>query len=422
LYELIQRIVFITSAVVLFLPTGKAEQSALSGLRSKLESGKEHVRIVCLGDSITGVYYHTGNRRAWPDMLGVAIKRTYPDAQLTIVNSGRSGDNTSGGIHRFERDVLAHHPDLVIVMFGMNDIVHTPMVQFQENLVEMVKLARRSDAAVVVCTPNSIDDAEAENGRSNQKLAKCAEVIQQIGRSEQVPVANCYEVFERLCAQESRNWQLLFSDSIHPNMDGHKQIAKEVAATIAGKPVTQEDVGPPIPAMPKTNRLLAAGKPVKVLAMPPYDTLLVASLQHRYPESQIDVSTWRTKAESLTDLVTTARQLRDKEFDLIAVAVPWNVSWRDGDQLRQLYLKLMNELLTPGPQKWDVVAFAPSLASSDFTDQAKGIDALLRQLIRGQDIATLTRDATDATPVAELLTRWIEEQASSTSDNNALNP
>lgn len=34
--------------------------------------------IVCLGDSITGAYYHTGSKRAWPDMLGIALKRLYP--------------------------------------------------------------------------------------------------------------------------------------------------------------------------------------------------------------------------------------------------------------------------------------------------------------------------------------------------------
>ena len=35
-----------------------------------LQAGKEPVRVVCLGDSVTGVYYHTGGRRAirtcWP--------------------------------------------------------------------------------------------------------------------------------------------------------------------------------------------------------------------------------------------------------------------------------------------------------------------------------------------------------------------
>lgn len=45
-----------------------------------LRAGNDPVRIVCLGDSVTGVYYHTGGRRAYPEMVQVALKRLYPNA------------------------------------------------------------------------------------------------------------------------------------------------------------------------------------------------------------------------------------------------------------------------------------------------------------------------------------------------------
>ncbi len=40
-----------------------------------LAEAREPLRIVCFGDSITGAYYHSGNRRAWPEMLKVALDR-----------------------------------------------------------------------------------------------------------------------------------------------------------------------------------------------------------------------------------------------------------------------------------------------------------------------------------------------------------
>jgi hypothetical protein len=52
----------------------RAEGGSL-GLRqtpAKLKAG-EPVKIVCLGDSVTGIYYHTGGRRAYPEMLGLAL-------------------------------------------------------------------------------------------------------------------------------------------------------------------------------------------------------------------------------------------------------------------------------------------------------------------------------------------------------------
>lgn len=45
-----------------------------------LRAGIDPVRIVCLGESVTGVYYRTGGRRAYPEMVQVALKRLYPNA------------------------------------------------------------------------------------------------------------------------------------------------------------------------------------------------------------------------------------------------------------------------------------------------------------------------------------------------------
>jgi len=47
-----------------------------------MEAGQP-VRIVCFGDSITGVYYHTGGRRAWCDLLGVALVGRVPDPETS---------------------------------------------------------------------------------------------------------------------------------------------------------------------------------------------------------------------------------------------------------------------------------------------------------------------------------------------------
>lgn len=43
-----------------------------------LSAGRQPVTIVCLGDSITGVYYHSGGVRAYPEMLEIALQRIYP--------------------------------------------------------------------------------------------------------------------------------------------------------------------------------------------------------------------------------------------------------------------------------------------------------------------------------------------------------
>jgi len=54
----------------------------LAHVVASLQSGETPVRVVCFGDSITGVYYHTGDRRAWCDMLGIALGKICPKAQI----------------------------------------------------------------------------------------------------------------------------------------------------------------------------------------------------------------------------------------------------------------------------------------------------------------------------------------------------
>jgi len=50
-----------------------------------LAAGERTVRIIGFGDSITGIYYHTGGRRAWPEMLGLALQRIYPQAKVETI-------------------------------------------------------------------------------------------------------------------------------------------------------------------------------------------------------------------------------------------------------------------------------------------------------------------------------------------------
>src|SRR6058998_3405320 len=97
--------IFPSSLVFLFVSAVLAVQSGGAAPRTKelLAAGKP-VTIVCFGDSITGVYYHTGGRRAYPEMLEIAIQKAYPLAQVTVINAGISGHTTREALARIERD------------------------------------------------------------------------------------------------------------------------------------------------------------------------------------------------------------------------------------------------------------------------------------------------------------------------------
>ncbi len=76
--------------------------------------------IVALGDSIAAGA--PGDpATAWPTVLGGHLRRNYPDVAWRIVNAGVPGDTAPLGYARFERDVAAAGPQLVLIAFGLND-------------------------------------------------------------------------------------------------------------------------------------------------------------------------------------------------------------------------------------------------------------------------------------------------------------
>ena len=157
-----------------------AQTPSMERVVALLQTGQEPVRVVCFGDSITGVYYHTGGRRAWCDMLGIALKRLYPQARVEMFNAGISGNTSAAGLKRIEKDVLARRPHLVVVMFGMNDTARAPREQFEANLKSIVDRCRGIGAAVVLCTPNSVYPNEP---RPVERLAQFAESVRRVGET-----------------------------------------------------------------------------------------------------------------------------------------------------------------------------------------------------------------------------------------------
>ncbi len=369
-----------------------------------LAAGKEPVRIVCIGDSITGVYYHTGGLRAYPEMLQIALRKIHPQAQVTVRNAGISGDTTTGGLKRLERDVLAHKPHLVTIMFGMNDLVRTPVADFEKNLREIIRRCRAIDAEVVLCTQNSIVESPQRPGA---KLAEFTQAIRDIAKAESIAVADCFAAFEAVHAKDALEWNLLLSDPIHPNMAGHKLFAETIAQTIACQKTSLADVGPPLPALRHTLDLLKAGKPVKVLAMPPYDTLIAPAIQQLYPKAIVNVTSWPTEGQTLTQLEESAKKVRSMAQDLVLIAVPGSLPLQKPESFHKSYSWIMNWSLSFGPQEWDVIVALPSAAKDKLAIEEQQHEAFARRLIEAQDLHML---AGDASALTTLLTQHLKPQ------------
>jgi lysophospholipase L1-like esterase len=372
---------------------------------AKIRRG-EPVRIVCFGDSVTGVYYHTGSRRAYTDMLGLALKQTHRRANITMVNAGISGHTTVNALARIDTDVLAHKPTLVTVMFGLNDMTRVSLETYQENLVRIIRKCRAVGAELVLCTPNNVIDTSS---RPTEKLLEYCQVVRQVARDQDVALWDCYNVFEQLRMQDNFAWRMLMSDEIHPNMDGHKRIAEGIARRITGRAVSLADVPPPVDAAANTVVHVRQKQPIKVMAMSPLDRMIGPIMQRLAPESTLEIVPWPTEGKSLLELEEEARvQVRALKPDLVLLAIPRAAEAETLEAYVKSYAWVMNWSLHFSTNQWDCIVIHPSVLEPG--QAADSFDQLVRQLVAAQDLSLVDRGRRDNRLAEKIIQDWLTGQ------------
>ena len=382
---------------------GLADSPTAPKTAARLKTGQP-ATIVCFGDSVTGVYYHTGSRRAYTDMLGIALRRLHPAGNVTMVNAGTSGHTTANGLARMDKDVLAHQPTLVTVMFGLNDMTRVPLNQYRANLKEIIANCRSIDAEVLLCTPNNVITTSS---RPTEKLIQYCDAVREVGREMKVPVLDCYQKLDMLRKDDALAWRLLMSDSIHPNMDGHKRLAELLAESITGRSISLADVPPPAPALVRTLAKAKRNQVVKVLAMTPVDKLIAPALAQLGTDVRIEITSWDVTGKTLEEIESLAKsRVRAMKPDLVVIAVPRGAKADSQESFIHSYAWIMNWSLNFGPGGWDCLVLHPTVIASEGTDTAR--DVLARQLVRAQDLHLIDRVAGDVRSAQELFDDWIK--------------
>lgn len=364
-------------------------------------------KIVCLGDSVTGVYYHTGGRRAYPEMLELGLQTLCNRQDITVVNAGISGHTTQDGLKRLDTDVLAHHPQLVTISFGLNDMTRIPLETFKANLELLTKRCREAGSEVILCTPNSVINT---SDRPVEKLAIYCEMIRTVGRELTVPVCDQYRSGNQLKSRAPWTWRLNLSDEIHPNMAGHKRMAEELCQCITGEAVSLDPVGPPRPSLPRIRSVLQEERPIRVLAMSPYDEVVTPVIKQLSKAGLVEVTSWKVDGKSIAELEQESRTLaRSLKPDLVVLAIPRSASSKGDEGFVRSFSWVMNWSLSFGHQEWDCIVVHPSVTSPDSTGAT---DELYRQLVAAQDLDLIDRPRDDQQSSVDLISNWIKQALS----------
>lgn len=397
--------VFVSLGLIALSPGARAE--SLTPATHAALSGPDHAAtVVCFGDSITGVYYHTGGIRAYPEMLQLALSRQYPGAKVKVVNAGISGNTTVQALARIERDVLAHRPQLVTIKFGMNDVTGVPPETYRQNLLEIVARCRGIGSEVILCTPNNIYDEDPR--RPMTKLAEYSGIVRAVAAEQGLPVVDFFAEYERIRKTDLRRWMLLMSETIHPGMQGHKLFAEMLARAISGREISLADADPLPPFVPRTAALIKAGVPVNVVAMPPAASLIAPALASLDAGAQVNVTEWPLGDGSLASLENWGKGVRGLKPDLVLIAVPATATYANDEQFVRSYSWIVNWSLSFGRREWDCVAILPSVFKPELTEAERAAEAFALDVIRGNDIPWVSRADGDQRDGFEILKSWLQ--------------
>ena len=107
--------------------------------------------IVAVGSSSTVGLWMLRPDSTYPEVMKKELARLNPAVQIKIVNSGRNGDTIPGNVVRFERDVLAHNPDLIVWQLGSNDLTWMESIDsLKKKIADGVEALRASGADVIL--------------------------------------------------------------------------------------------------------------------------------------------------------------------------------------------------------------------------------------------------------------------------------
>lgn len=201
-------------------------------------------RVLVLGDSIT----HFGH---WWPYVWCGYAAQYPENPPVFINAGFSGDTATGALDRLDRDVFAEDPDVVCVMFGMNDMRRTlytagdstrskaerqaALHLYGESMDQLLGRITEKGIRCVVVTPSPYDqtlihaDARANNPGYNDGLALAARVSSELAEKYGCGLIDFHGPMTRMNQElQARNpaATLIGLDRIHPGDEGSRVMAE----------------------------------------------------------------------------------------------------------------------------------------------------------------------------------------------------
>jgi len=188
------------------------------------------ITIVAIGSSSTAGAGASSTAKNYPSQLAVELHRLFPTHSITVLNRGVNGEEADDMLKRFDKDVLAAKPDLVLWQLGTNSVIRDQMFTDHGAAIrDGLKKIRAIDADVVLIdpqfAPKVIVKADAEH---------MVELIAMTAKAENVDLFHRFDVMKLWRDADHMAFDSFVSpDGLHMNDWSYACMAKGLSLAIA---------------------------------------------------------------------------------------------------------------------------------------------------------------------------------------------
>ena len=205
------------------------------------------VNIVCLGDSVTQGAFGPDEikpEQGYVTKFAGMLHFLFPNQVFNVINSGIGGTTAAFATERFERDVIKFNPDLVLVMFGVNDFLDPQLYKnslrkiFKELTERKIPCIYITEHMMNTYVTNDTEDslreyaAQTAEVQNNGIMDSLFEDGKKIAAEFSVPVCDMYSKWKSLNACGVDTTALLANGINHPLYEMHTALAYEIISTI----------------------------------------------------------------------------------------------------------------------------------------------------------------------------------------------
>jgi lysophospholipase L1-like esterase len=189
----------------------------------------EPLTVVALGSSSTEGVGASAPDATYPSRLAAELRERLPDETITVLNKGIGGETSIDELARFDRDVFAAEPDLVIWQVGTNSVLR------DENIAEHREVVRRGIARLKEAGIDVVlmDAQYAPQFLAHSEYHEMERSLSLIGKEESVPVFRRFALMRHWVKTKQLDFTTMLSpDGLHLNDLGYDCIGRILAASV----------------------------------------------------------------------------------------------------------------------------------------------------------------------------------------------